>query len=211
MDTNRDYVIQNKAQIESETDTFTNQRYTQFHRLFPAGTKVVLDVGCNTGRGGQVLKDLNKNYEIWGMDVVQERLEQLDDKVYAKKILGSASDIPIEDNSVDAIVGGEFIEHLYALDAVSFLAEAFRVLKVGGVLLVTTPNPYDIKRKYRKESILGFSHVSQHFPDILKLQFKMSGFSKVKIFGTGKTSRYLGLRFPFLSLYGSYLAMGKKW
>jgi hypothetical protein len=77
-------------------------------------------------------------------------------------------------------------------------------------LLLTTPNPYDLKRRLRGESVLGGAHVSQHFPDALKCKLKMMGFARVNIYGSGKVSRYLGSRFPLLSIYGSYLAKGDK-
>ena len=206
----KDYVEQNKAQTISENDTFTVERYKQFNKFFPPNTEKILDIGCNTGRGGAELKRINENYKIYGIDVVEERLNILDDKIYSEKILGSAAEIPVEDDFFDVVVAGEFIEHLYAQDVSKTIGEVFRVLKIGGVFLLTTPNPKDIKRIIRKETILGNSHVSQHFPNILKIQLKMAGFSNIKILGSGKTSRYLGMKFPFLSLYGSYLAIAKK-
>ena len=42
----------NRAQEISEVDTFTESRYRQFVRRFQDHTQTVLDVGCNTGRGG---------------------------------------------------------------------------------------------------------------------------------------------------------------
>jgi hypothetical protein len=41
----------NKAQIWSENDPFTLNRYLQFSRFIKNGN-YVLDIGCNTGRGG---------------------------------------------------------------------------------------------------------------------------------------------------------------
>jgi len=41
----------------------------------------------------------------------------------------------------------EFIEYIYQADVDQTLGEIFRVLKIGGRLLLTTPNPGDVKRK----------------------------------------------------------------
>lgn len=49
----------NRAQAISESDSFTQARYCQMFRHFPARVRNVLDVGCNTGRGGAVLKSLD--------------------------------------------------------------------------------------------------------------------------------------------------------
>lgn len=199
----------NLTQPESETDPFTEDRYRQFYRFFPVGTHKVLDIGCNTGRGGRVLKNLNNKLQIYGLDAVRERLDRLPMDAYVQGVHGYSTKIPNEDGSYDAVVAGEFIEHIYQADVDQTLGEIFRVLKVGGRFLLTTPNPGDIKRKMRGQSILGGAHVSQHFPDTLRLKLRMAGFSRVRILGSGKVTRYLGSRFP-LFVYGSYLAMGDK-
>ncbi|MBW4509595.1 MAG: class I SAM-dependent methyltransferase [Scytonematopsis contorta HA4267-MV1] len=201
----------NAQQLVSERDPFTEERYCQFYRFFPANTRNVLDIGCNTGRGGQVLKHLNKNLEIYGLDCVNERLAKLPKEVYKEGIYGLSTEIPCEDRKFDVVVAGEFIEHIYAIDVDKTIAEIFRVLKIGGRLLLTTPNPLDIKKKFRDESVLNdVCHVSQHFHDALSLKLKMMGFSNIKVYGSGKVTRYLGYHFPLLHVYGSYLAMGDK-
>ena len=58
---NKNYEAINLLQPESEHDPFTVERYHQFFKHFPVVTQTVLDIGCNTGRGGKVLKELNPN------------------------------------------------------------------------------------------------------------------------------------------------------
>lgn len=206
----KNYEALNLTQPESEHDPFTEDRYRQFYRFLPKGTCSVLDIGCNTGRGGSVLKGLDDSLKIYGLDVVRDRLDRLPKNVYEEGVHGYSTKIPNEDGTYDAVVAGEFIEHIYQADVDQTLGEIFRVLKIGGRLLLTTPNPGDIKRKLRGHSILGGAHVSQHFPDTLKLKLRMAGFSRVRVYGSGKVSRYLGSHFP-LFLYGSYLAIGDKY
>ena len=91
------------------------------------------------------------------------------------------------------------------------LFEMFRVLRIGGRVLLTTPNPGDLKRKARGTSILGGSHVSQHHHSALRMKMRMAGFSNVRVYGSGRVTRYLGCRFPFLSVYGSCLIFGDKY
>ncbi len=204
------YEEQNKEQVISESDPFTEERYRLFYKYFPSKAEKILDIGCNTGRGGRVLKSLNNSLLISGLDVVKDRLERLPSNVYENNIHGSSTEIPADDCSFDVVVAGEFIEHLYPSDVDMTLAEIFRVLKIGGRLLLTTPNPADIKLKLRKESVLGGAHVSQHHVDTLIFRMRMVGFNHVKVKGSGKVTRYLGEHFPWLSLYGSYLAIGTK-
>ncbi|MES2369256.1 MAG: class I SAM-dependent methyltransferase [Pseudomonadota bacterium] len=205
----KNYEVLNLAQPESEHDPFTEDRYRQFYKFLPMGARSVLDIGCNTGRGGRVLKDLDNSLLIYGLDAVRDRLDRLPQDAYEQGVHGYSTKIPNEDGTYDAVVAGEFIEHIYQADVDQTLGEIFRVLKIGGRLLLTTPNPGDIKRKMRGHSILGGAHVSQHFSDTLKLKLRMAGFSRVRVYGSGKVSRYVGSRFP-LFIYGSYLAIGDK-
>jgi len=205
-----DYANRNQLQEGSETDPFTESRYSQFAKFFPAGPLKLLDVGCNTGRGGSVLKKLRPDIEIYGMDLLQSRLDRLPQDVYSGTVCGSATQIPSEDEAYDIVVAGEFIEHLLPIQALHFVADAFRVLKVRGRILLTTPNPSDVKLRFRGGTCLGGPHLSQHHPDTLKTVLKMYGFARVNVRGSGKVTWYLGDRFPWLGLYGSFLATGEK-
>lgn len=204
------YEALNLLQPESEVDPFTEERYKQFYDFFPIKIQKVLDIGCNTGRGGAVIKKLQPDLSIFGLDAVKDRLDRLPKNVYEGCVQGYSTNIPVDDSTYDVVVAGEFIEHIHSHDVDKTLQEIFRVLKIGGRLLLTTPNPHDIKRKWRAQSILGGSHVSQHFPEALKLQLMMSGFSSIRIRGSGKVTRYLGCRWP-IAIYGSYLMLANKY
>ena len=205
-----DYATRNQLQEGSETDPFTESRYAQFAKFLPAGATKVLDVGCNTGRGGEALKLRRPELQLFGLDLLQSRLDRLPTSVYAGTVCGPATQIPAEDETYDAVVAGEFIEHLLPIDAQRFVADSFRVLKVRGKLLLTTPNPGDAKMRLRGGTCLGGAHLSQHHPDTLLLMMKMFGFSRVRALGSGKVTWYLGDRFPWLGIYGSFLAVGEK-
>lgn len=205
-----DHATLNALQLASETDPFTESRYAQFASLLPAGPLKILDVGCNTGRGGAALKKLRPDLQLYGLDLLQSRLDRLPQDVYAGTVCGSATQIPASDDAYDAVVAGEFIEHLLPMDAHHFIADAFRVLRLGGRLLLTTPNPGDLKMRWRGGSVLGGAHLSQHHAQTLKTVLKMYGFARVRVRGSGKVTWYLGSRVPFLGIYGSYLAIGEK-
>lgn len=116
------------------------------------------------------------------------------------------------DYSFDAIVGGEFIEHVPPSDVDVTLAEFFRVLRLRGRVLLTTPNPNYLKNKLRNLSVLSdASHLCQHYADSLRLRLRAIGFSRIRVCGSGRMTRYIGQRIPFLPLYGSYLIQADKW
>ena len=207
-----DLIGANRSQRGSETDSFTPARYRQMQSHFPGHARAILDVGCNTGRGGIVLKSLDPAYELTGLDCVPERLAALDEAVYQRTICGFSNEIPVGNQNFDVIVGGEFIEHVPPSQIDATLAEFFRILRLKGRLLLTTPNPNYLKNKAKGLSVLlDASHLTQHYPDALAHRMRAIGYSSISIFGSGRVSAYLGQRFPWLPVYGSYLIRGDKW
>lgn len=206
------HIAANRAQEQSEGDTFTEERYRQMYRQFPPQTVDIMDVGCNTGRGGAILHELNPRLRIVGLDCVSERIARLNPNHYCDSVLGFSTSIDRPDKSFDAIVGGEFIEHVPPIQIEPTLCEFFRILRLRGRLILTTPNPYFLKNRLRGTSVLlEDSHVTQHYPESLRSRMLQIGFSRVKILGSGRLTRYLGARFPLRSAYGSYLITGDKW
>ena len=191
-------------------DIFTPNRYRQFFRHFPGHGKIVLDVGCNTGRGGMILKELNPNIQLIGLDCLDTLLKHIPPNIYEKNICSYSTDIAIKNSSVDVIVAGEFIEHLYPNDVLQTLSEFYRVTKPGGRVLLTTPNPNYLLLKLTGQTVLRGAHVSEHYPKQLSKALKEVGFMSTKILGTGKVSNFIGENFPLLMLYGSYLIIANK-
>ena len=204
-------VALNREQTLSETDSFTERRYQQFTRHLPRHTRDVLDVGCNTGRGGAAMKALRPELRIAGLDCVPERVGALDRSVYTARISGFTDAIPSKAESFDAIVAGEFIEHLPPDRVDAALCEFFRLLRLKGVLLLTTPNPHYLKNILLGQSVLGGAHLSQHYSGSLRVRLRKIGFSGVAIRGSGRVSSVLGERCPLMGIYGSYLAKATKW
>ena len=169
----------NLPQQQAETDSFTVERYRQFARHSPRAATTrgatVIDVGCSTGRGGAEYARLLPDSELWGVDVVQERLDSLP-AVYARKVRGLSVDLPLAGEAADVVLAGEFLEHLSAADVDPTLCEFQRVLKVGGRLLLTTPNPGYFRLAMTGRSVYGPGHLSQHHPRILRARLMMHGF-----------------------------------
>ncbi len=101
--------------------------------------KHVLDVGCGEGYGGDILAE--RAAHVTGIDVSEQAIAHAAAK-YGRPNLEfrrmSAERLLFEDNSFDAVVCLELIEH--AKDHVAVMHEIRRVLKPGGVLILSTPN-----------------------------------------------------------------------
>ena len=76
---------------------------------------------------------------IVGMDWSMAALKQAKDRgVPVVRASADGAGLPLADSSVDVVIMSELIEHL--VDPDSTLDEAWRVLRPGGSLLLSTPN-----------------------------------------------------------------------
>lgn len=101
--------------------------------------KIVLDIASGSGYGTQLIARHAK--EVYGVDVSDDAVTYAKLHFPAANItykVGDGEKIPLDDNSVDVVVTFETIEHIK--DYKKFLAEVDRVLKLDGLLLVSTPN-----------------------------------------------------------------------
>src|SRR3990170_5193646 len=98
------------------------------------GRPSFLEIGC--GAGG-LLKELSTVGTAYGLDVEAEAMKYCRERGLDALCLGDAAALPYRDNSFDAVVCVDVLEHLD--DDGAALADIFRVCKPGGRLLATVP------------------------------------------------------------------------
>jgi 2-polyprenyl-3-methyl-5-hydroxy-6-metoxy-1,4-benzoquinol methylase len=98
----------------------------------------VLDVGCGEGRFAAELGKTGA--EVVGIDVAAEPLRRARERYPELDLrqISAEGAWPLEDASFDAVWAGEVIEHV--TDTAGWLSELRRVLRSGGVLLLSTPD-----------------------------------------------------------------------
>ncbi|MCU0367223.1 MAG: class I SAM-dependent methyltransferase [Cyclobacteriaceae bacterium] len=137
------------TEITSETILSDNPIHQRLLRPYILASDYVkgnlLEVGCGEGRGIDWLLPHIESYTA--IDKILPVIEGLKKKYPQGKFL--SGNIPpltdFEDNSFDSVVSFQVIEHIKN-DAL-FLKEIYRVLKPGGVALITTPNrPLSLSR-----------------------------------------------------------------
>ncbi len=203
----------NVKQTHSEVDHFTVERYSQFCQHYPDSKipPAILDIGCNTGRGGQVLRSRFPDSKLYGLEVVESRVGAIPKGIYVDVFYTSATHIPLPSASLGLIVAGEVIEHIASEDIPIVLNECYRTLMPGGLLMLTTPNPYSIKVLLGNKAIFKEpSHISIMSPKVLSINLAFTRFKNISIYGSGKATRYLPEKFPLLTPFGSYLIVGEK-
>lgn len=197
----------NKSQTISENDNYTLERYHQFAAYIKDGM-TILDIGCNTGRGGAVIKQLFPSSKLYGVDLVSERLSLIPPGIYDEVYDKSITDWEANSLKFDRIVAGELIEHIPLDDFYPMLEKCKKLLKPDGLILFTTPNPNSLLVKLGRDSVLQDpSHVNiMSIPDFKKI-ISHAGLRIEKIEGSGKSTRIIGTKIPIMFLYGSYLAI----
>jgi SAM-dependent methyltransferase len=109
---------------------------------------LVLDLGCGAGRhafeayrrGARVIAadlDAKELPPVSGMFYAMRAEGEVPPQAQATALSADATDLPFDDNTFDAIIAAEILEHIPA-DGPAF-AEIARVLRPGGTLAVTVP------------------------------------------------------------------------
>lgn len=171
------------------------------------------------------------NYGVTGIDIAPERYKGTIDKLGIEivKCDIELEKLPFDDNTFDAIVFNELFEHL-RINPIFTLSEVLRVLKTGGILLLSSPNlrslnglynflinnrsfscSGDIFAQYQKLEKLGhMGHVREYTTKEISAFLKRIGFDVTTIIYRGryktKGKQLLAKLQPNLRPFASYVA-----
>jgi 2-polyprenyl-3-methyl-5-hydroxy-6-metoxy-1,4-benzoquinol methylase len=101
--------------------------------------KIVLDIACGSGYGTKLLAEAAQ--KVFGVDVAEDAVKYAETNYSSSRteyLVGDGVSIPLATASVDVVISFETIEHIP--DYKQFLVEVKRVLRPGGVMVLSTPN-----------------------------------------------------------------------
>ncbi|MCK4669639.1 MAG: class I SAM-dependent methyltransferase [Nanoarchaeota archaeon] len=105
-----------------------------------------LDVACADGSFSAKLKK-DFGFETHGIDISKNAVKSANNRGVKAKVHNLEKAIPYPDGSFDLVLASEVIEHLYDTDF--FISELKRVLRKGGILILTTPNLVSLTNRVR--------------------------------------------------------------
>jgi SAM-dependent methyltransferase len=152
----------------------------------------VVDLASGSGYGSYYLACQNFS-QVTGIDrdVASVAYAQATYCSRAKNLtyeVGDAANIPVPGNQTDIFVSFETVEHIP--DPASFLQEIERVLKPGGVMLLSTPN----KHFSLQHGADNPYHISEMFLGDLLSLVKEANLEVAAVYGQGRALTEDGLR-----------------
>ncbi len=112
------------------------------HQIYPKD--IVLDIGCGRGEWLELMRD--EGITAKGVDLDEGMIEAgLELGLDIEKEDGIVFLRNAEDESAIAITAFHVVEHISFDELQDLVSEAFRVLKPGGLLILETPNPENIR------------------------------------------------------------------
>lgn len=124
-----------------------------------------------------------RGWSVTGVEMFDRMAHEAVTKISAVVRADVGLPLPLRDAAFDAVFAGEIIEHLVDTDL--FLSEIARVLRPGGVAIVTAPNLASFENRLRlaigkhprwvEYRVGGEGHVRAYTPKILRSQMAEHG------------------------------------
>jgi ubiquinone/menaquinone biosynthesis C-methylase UbiE len=130
-----------------------------------------IDLGCGVGVLGRLVLEKRKKCEVWGIDIsdeiIEENKKELPQVKWEQGYVGTLDRLPKD--YFDVVFSGETVEHLD--NPADLFKDAYRILKKGGRLVITTP---------QDKAIDSPEHMWYFSREDIENLFSSAGFKKVE-------------------------------
>ena len=134
-----------------------------------------VDLGCGRGEWLEILKQ--NSFAAHGCDVSDEMIKECKKNALEAKNQGAIEFLSkLEDSSLALVSAFQLAEHLEFSELCELIKQARRVLKDGGILILETPNPENL-RVATLTFYLDVTHVKPIPPMLLEYLCEFEGFS----------------------------------
>jgi SAM-dependent methyltransferase/uncharacterized coiled-coil DUF342 family protein len=139
----------------------------------------IVDLGCGRGEWLELLREQNRSGT--GVDVNQTMIDQCKER-NLDVVQGDALDFlrALPDNSQGAVTGFHIIEHLPLDTLVDIIAETYRVLHPGGLVIFESPNCKNLTVG-ACNFYIDPTHRNPVFPETAQFMLETNGFERVSL------------------------------
>jgi ubiquinone/menaquinone biosynthesis C-methylase UbiE len=164
-------------------------------RIDPSQVSVALEIAAGTGRVTRHIRErIPVSAKLIASDISEEMLSEAKKKLSQLDVdwqIIDAQQLPFEDNSIDLVVC--CFGYMFVPDKAKAFAEAYRVLRPGGLLLFTTWDKLEhnavsytsrlVAEKYLKSPLPDSYNVAVSMNDegMIKYRLEEAGFKKMSI------------------------------
>ncbi len=165
-------------ECSNEYSSELEKRYLDEFKYMVEGRRNILSIGCGCGRDLRLIGRNELGVDIFPSNII------LADSQGVLAILADARELPFRDNSFDALLAVQSLEYIPISDTSNLLNELHRVLKPGGIILLTLEKCSDdvdrefsyeyrndylaVKHFHRCWGIRGLREIGKYF-NIIKL------------------------------------------
>lgn len=164
----------------------------------------ILDLGCGTGAISSRLAA--RGFRLTACDIAEEMIQAgkrnyRDSAIEWFLLASDWKHLPFAPNTFDGIIASSVLEYVSDLDAV--FAECQRVLKPGGYLVATVPNPRNLVRRLEKilhrpvmlaSQMPIFNHVSRLQAYVSYLKFSRNRMPLTQWFELGRRAGFSAVK-----------------
>jgi 2-polyprenyl-3-methyl-5-hydroxy-6-metoxy-1,4-benzoquinol methylase len=145
----------------------------------------VLDAGCGSGK--MTIPLARAGYHVAGMDLVREGLLEMRGRGDFDLVTGDVRSLPFKDDSFDAVVCYDVLQHLLEPERAGVTEEIRRVLVPGGIAFIEAFGRGDMRyggtevepHTFRRETGIIYHYFSEE-----ELEKLLSGFAEVTVKST---------------------------